>query len=254
MKKIVSILSIFAATAAIASSVQSDNTFGVMKLNIGTAIGQTIIGVPWENVGGGDINVNKIMLTNNLAVNDQLWYFNQTHKKYQVWKLTAEGWSTSGAVIPEGTDSEDALDETVVPRGSALIIDRKTEGSSGDIYLYGQYTGSTATNSIASNPTFALFSLIAPTATTGSTVDLNSGLEYVGTPLVGDQIIQGAGDIYTYRVPSAGGDEKWCKSTWEQVGDGKIQKFVDSGVTLPVGKGAWYLRTKGSGDYKLIWK
>lgn len=256
MKKIVSILSIFAATAAIASSVQSDNTFGVMKLNIGTATGQTIIGVPWENVGGGDINVNKIMLTNNLAVNDQLWYFNQGTKNYQVWKLTAEGWSTSGAVIPEGTDSEAALDETAVPRGSALIIDRKTEGSSGDIYLYGQYTGSTATNSIASNPAVALFSLIAPTATTGSTVDLNSGLDYVGEPLEGDQIIQGAGtdNIYTYRKPTGESKLKWCKSEWETAGNGKIQKFVDSGVTLPVGKGAWYLRTKASGDYKLIWK
>ena len=82
MKKVVSILSIFATTVAIASSVQSDNTFGVMKLDIGTAVGQTIISVPWENVGGGEINVNKIMLTNNLAVNDQLWYFNQNTKKY----------------------------------------------------------------------------------------------------------------------------------------------------------------------------
>jgi hypothetical protein len=251
MKKVVSILSIFATTVAIASSVQSDNTFGVLKLDIGTAAGQTIISVPWENVGGGDIEVDKIMLTNNLAVDDQLWYFNQVNKKYQVWKLTATGWAAQDVV---SESKEVALDDTTVPRGSALIIERNTVGANGNVYLYGQYTASTATNSIAYNSDAEVFSLIAPTATTGSTVNLNLDLDYEGTPLVGDQIIQGAGDIYTYRVPSAGGGEKWCKSTWEQVDGGKLQTFVTTGVTLPVGKGAWYRRQQGNAPLSLIWK
>lgn len=254
MKKIVSILSIFATTAAIASSVQSDNTFGVMKLNIGTDVGQTIIGVPWENVGGGDINVNKIMLTNNLAIGDQLWYFNQVTTKYQVWELKEGGWDAQD-VLPENQEAVD--DSKTVPRGSALIIYRKHEGSSGDIYLYGQYTETTATNTIATSSSAAVYSLIAPTATTGPTVDLNDGLDYVGAPLVGDQIIQGAGTdkIYTYRKPTVGSTLKWCKSTWVQDGDGMIQQFVATGVTLPVGKGAWYLRkASDEAPIKLIWK
>ena len=253
MKKIVSILSIFAATVAIASSVQSDNTFGVLKLNIGTEIGQTIISVPWENVGGGDVDVNKIMLTNNLASGDQLWYFNQESTKYQVWELTAEGWSAQ-SVVSEKQESAD--DSTKVPRGSALIIKRNAVGANGNVYLYGQYTASTATNSIAYNSGAEVFSLIAPTATTGETVDLNSGLEYEGTPCENDQIIMGAGtdNIYTYRVPTAGDSPAWCKTSWVEQGGGKVQRFVATDVTLPVGKGAWYRRQKVNEPLSLIWK
>ena len=256
MKKMVSILSIFATTVAIASSVQSDNTFGVLKLDIGTAAGQTIISVPWENVGGGDIEVDKIMLTNNLAVNDQLWYFNQVNKKYQVWKLTATGWAAQDVV---SESKEAALDGTTVPRGSALIIERNSEGSDGNIYLYGQYTETTATNTIATSSSAAVYSLIAPTATTGSTVDLNSRLEleYDGTPLAGDKIIKGAGtdNIYTYRVPTGGDSSAWCKTSWVEQGGAKVQQFVAADVTLPVGKGAWYLRQASEEEaLKLIWK
>ena len=256
MKKMVSILSIFATTIAIASSVQSDNTFGVLKLDIGTVAGQTIISVPWENVGGGDIEVDKIMLTNNLAVDDQLWYFNQSSKKYQVWKLTATGW-TAQDVVPEGASQEAASDATTVPRGSALIIERNSAGSDGNIYLYGQYTETTATNTIATSSSAAVYSLIAPTATTGSTVDLNSDLDYEGTPLVGDQIIQGAGtaNIYTYRVPTGEDSSAWCRTSWVEQGGAKVQQFVATDVTLPVGKGAWYLRQASEAEaLKLIWK
>jgi len=255
MKKMVSILSIFATTVAIASSVQSDNTFGVLKLNIGTEIGQTIICVPWENVGGGDVDVNKIMLTNNLASGDQLWYFNQAHKKYQVWTLTAEGWSPQ-SVVSESEEKESADNSTKVPRGSALIIERNAVGADGNVYLYGQYNASKAENPIAYNSEAEVFSLIAPTATTGSTVDLNSGLEYKGTPCVNDQIIMGADtdNIYTYRVPTAGDSPAWCKSSWDEQGGVMVQKFVTTGVTLPVGKGAWYRRQKVNESLSLIWK
>ena len=256
MKKIVSILSIFATTAAIASSVQSDNTFGVLKLDIGTATGQTIICVPWENVGGGDVDVNKIMLTNNLTNGDMLYYFNTNSVKFQVWKLTSTGWEHQ-TVVPEGKENqlEAASVSQTIPRGAALVIERNTAVTSGEVYLYGQYVASTGTSTIsAATAESDVYSLIAPCGT--GSVDLNSNsLGWSSKAAAGDTISCGTN---TY---------SWDGTSWYYEENGTEQAIHIDGsggntftppnkvtaITIPAGQGVWYKRAKDGGSFPVTW-
>ena len=256
MKKIVSILSIFATTAAIASSVQSDNTFGVMKLNIGSEVGQTIICVPWENVGGGDVDVNKIMLTNNLTNGDKLYYFNTNSVKFQVWELKSTGWEPQD-VVPEGKGNqlEIASVSQTIPRGAALVIERNAPVTSGEVYLYGQYVASTGTSTIsAATAESDVYSLIAPCGT--GSVDLNSvSLGWSSKAAAGDTISHGTN---TY---------SWDGTSWyyEENGTGPAIPIGGSGgntftppnkvteITIPAGQGVWYKRAKGGGSFTVTW-
>lgn len=251
MKKIVSILSIFATTAAIASSVQSDNTFGVMKLNIGSEVGQTIIGVPWENVGGGDIDVNKIMLTNNLTNGDKLYYFNTNSVKFQVWELTSTGWEHQ-TVVPEEkiNQLESASESQTIPRGAALVIERNAAVTSGEVYLYGQYVASTGTSTIsAATAESDVYSLIAPCGT--GSVDLNSNsLGWSSKAAAGDTISYGkqtyswdsANNRWHYETEGTGGSIH-IEGSGGNVFTPPVDHYTD--ITIPAGQGVWYKRAKG---------
>ena len=265
MKKVVSFLSILATTVAVASTVESDNVFGVLKLDIGTAVGQTIIGVPWENVGGGDIDVNKIMLTNNLATGDKLYYFNYATKKFQIWELNlSTGWDAQ-TTVPEREYLEAVVNENQsIPRGAALILSRESAGpvGGGSVYLYGQYLSSDAVTTItprtSARATDYVYNLIAPSRQEGvplnraiyfsnseATSALTGDYSWKNEDLNGDKIILTDGTMYSHD------SNGWyvMKRTGESPTSPKVKSYEDADVLIPMGKGAWYMRNGTSNLY-----
>lgn len=240
MKKMIFGFALIATCVASATTVTSANTFGVLKVT--SSAKETIISVPWVKVGdGGAIDADSLVLTSNLTAGDKLFAYDTTTGKYYTWTLQTPGetWGTSS----ENEGDYLVASKSSLPRGAGLILVRSN--TSNPIYLYGQYasTGGNTSNVTAATDDAAVFTLIAPPST--QPVDLNTQAT-MSAPVKGDMIILENGTAYTYRNPVTNYVKseslKWCKQ--EVTGD--IVNYTDSGVTIPAGRGAWYMRKKGA--------
>ncbi len=149
MKKILfSAAAVCAAGLAMATSVESPNTFGVLKVSSTNA--ETVVSVPWEAVGTSDnpIKVKDFVMTSNMTAGDTLYLYNSSTETYKGWVLTEEAgvksWVGLTSVTSIGGKSVSQGGEETLARGQALIICRGNYNNgatpAGEIYLYGQYT------------------------------------------------------------------------------------------------------------------
>ena len=253
-KQIVTACALIASVAAFAASVQSDNTFGVLKVAstaTDSASGQLIIPVPWENVGGGAVVATNYVLSTGRKSGDKLyWYDNSLETPaYKVWAIETNG----GPWVPATTYS---IGETVynvaapavgqsIKRGQAVILGL-VKGSTDSVYLSGQYNADSVKVEIC-GPTEAdaaklsrVSTLIAPS--TVSDVDVNTLTFYTKenetytpvsdkTVLKNDYIRLANGTTFTYSASLA---------SWYKEGDGGTP--ITDGLTIPAGQGAWYSR------------
>lgn len=218
MKTILSALAIAAASTALA--VESSNTFGILRVDSSAA--QTIVSVPWEAAGGGEIKVADIVKTANLNNGDKLYYYNGSG--YTMWQLTDGAWV-------EAQSGEGELTYQDIPRGGAIILERfAPQGGSiaNCFYLYGQYTTAGSSTTCVANG----YTLLAPPSTTET--DLNT--KTWTTPGSNDNIILQDTTVLHYR------NSKWGKLTKELNREtGVITETVDPSVAkIAAGEGAWY--------------
>ncbi len=187
MKKLIASLTILATGAALASSVSSSATFGVLKIT--STAKETAISVPWISAGtsGETILVKDFVKTSNLTgydvataddleKADRLLVYNNESGAYKCWYLnnskvwTGTGSSYNGLSVGAGSD------EDTLKRGDALILIRtSTSLSASDhaIYLYGQYNSATPTYSLARDEEKVKCSLFAPVNSSGNVIYLN---------------------------------------------------------------------------------
>ena len=267
-KQIVTACALIASVAAFATSVESSNTFGVLKI-ASTATAETaaqlIIPVPWENVGTstGTITATDYVLSTGRKAGDMLyWYDNSLQEPaYKVWTIKSE----NGSWEPTETYSIGEKNYTVtapevgatIARGQAVILGL-VAGSTGDIYLSGQYNKNTVKVPIYGPTTeqvkkfYRVSTLIAPSS--AATLDLNSesvkfydGDTELATDdtkkdkLAGDQIKLANGAVYTFNQLVG----KWTKKTTNA-------DFTSENVTIPMGEGAWYSRCN-AGNISIEW-
>lgn len=163
----------FAAGFAMAA-VTSDATFGVLKVDSDAA--ETVICVPWEAAGGGNVAVVDLVKTTDLTKGsdvagtggDVLLLYRPSESKYYGWALNNAGtWVGVAIATGKGPSTEGATQ--TLARGDALIIRRSNTSPS--IYLYGQYNATAAT---APTLTAGAWHLIAPPSTSGADLSLNS--------------------------------------------------------------------------------
>lgn len=233
MKKILSGVFAAASIAAFATAVESDNTFGLMKVTVPSGVGEVIVGVPWVAVGGGDIVPTNLVTTTGLAEDDWLFYFD--NGKFDGWKVMDGVWTA--ALISDGTHSstyyQSGLGGRTSARGQALIV--KT--AQPYVYLSGQYANNTAGET---EVTAGKWNLIAPSVPSDSYIDLNGEGIFSGTPAEGDFIIEGGHPSrhYTYKAGEGWGYESTAVQNpgWQL------------GLTVPQGTGIWYVSTTNSYD------
>lgn len=207
--------------SAIAGS--GSSVYGVMRIS--SSESEVIIAVPFNSADDSPINVSNLVLTANLTVDDDLYYYNGTD--FDAWKL-AEGaggvkyWQSVGQVDKTQVKTSENPATATLSRGRSLIIRR--EKTSSPIYLIGIVPTGTASTTIAANTK----ALVAPPFTgtdTKTTIDLNADVTWSGVD---------AKDILW--VPSSGSSLKQYKYKNGQWKAG----FSTAAATVPAGQGFWY--------------
>ena len=254
-KQIVTACALIASVAAFATSVESSNTFGVLK--IAAPIGQSIIPVPWENVGGGDIVATNYVLSTGRSVGDKLYWYDSSLQTpaYKVWSISTSGgpWTpVTTYKINEGLTSITPANGESIARGQAVILELQS-GSTESVYLSGQYNESKVYVPIY-GPTeedaaklSRVSTLIAPS--TASSVNVNDLKFYTCANdiyteitdksfLKNDYIRLADGTTFTYSA---------TLSSWYKEGDNGVPVTTD--LTIPAGQGAWYSRANAGTVY-----
>ena len=234
--KIHSMICAFALVAAASAAVVTgSNTGGLMNVPGTSRI--TMIAVPWVNVGGGDVEVAKLVKTDTLTAGDELYYYDGA--SYNRWVLNADKtWAPSAISNAQGTFvSPDA--GLGIARGQGLILVRQSTAS--EIWVYGQHdTAAVSVKPAAGTTAAPAYTMIANPNT--AAYDLNAQ-KAVGA--AGDQIVfPGTTELYTCNGTA------WTKIVSEQKTIGTktitVKKPSADGVVIPAGRGAWYVSKGGS--------
>lgn len=256
MKKIIAGCALLASFAAVATTVESANTFGVLKVTDASTT-ELIIAVPWTAVGTGNIKVTDLVLPTGLADGDKLYWYSTAEKNFKSWVITKGAWAANNVTLFNEQTLTTELTDTVA-RGEALILVRTAPETNSDIYLSGQYTNSTSvvaiacptSGDIAARPNHLTYTLIAPSSTTAvdlnteiyySDADCNTAVAYTDSSLDGDKIQLSDGTQYGHD------NLGWYK--WADASGNAPKTKNHSGVTIPQGQGAWYMRNGTSSLY-----
>lgn len=209
----------------------------------------TLIAVPFKDVGGTDtepkVKVADVVKTVGLKAGSHLFYY--TGENYYAWKLEEGTWK--GATVSYKKNGKDEMtqspaDDYQVPCGATLWLQR-AEGSDESVVLYGE-------EATVPNPTLTAKSvqLISnPKAT-----DYTFTAEGVKGVADGDMIMipqdDGTQTVYTYKT-----GKNWGQ--YEQSGtvpgtEIPLMKFTVKTVTIPGGRGAWYV-SKGDTVPSIAW-
>ena len=132
-------------------------------------------------------------------------------------------------------------------KGQALFIQRSD--TTKDIYLYGQYASGDVAVAVAGGGETPAYTLIANPRT--AEVDLNSSaaVTMTGTPNAEDKIlVPGTDGAISKEYTYANGAWGYNTKTTIRVGNKDINKLTrtTTNVTLPVGRGVWYVSKGGS--------
>lgn len=261
MKKLILGCAALASTLALASTVQSSNVFGVLKVD--NTDEQVIICVPWVTVGTGDpISPANLVCTTDMVNGDTLLYYKKGEGKYYRWQFNGTSW-VGGTVVEDGeVKTEEDADAEKVARGTdALILTRppRTEGERSAFYLNGQYVGGavsvTMEQGTASEPKMTFF---APSSAEGyamNTGDEGSETAITSGPVSGDKIRFGAGKEFYFKDGAWWYDKTTIKEI--HIGSKTVEIPVSSptkavaDVVLPAGVAAIYISVGGNPTYSL---
>lgn len=255
MKKlIVTACAVIASAVAVASTVQSSNTFGVLKLQAsdGTTKKQFFIGVPWEAVGASGataqkINPKDLVLTTGLKEGDLLIYYGTGDSAgLKAWSLDADNgeWGTAqvassvareittGGVL-EAKVYPAAGENDTVTRGEGLLLETKAQS----VYLSGQYK-SAAPSAVTVMPATSTIKE-AYTLIGNYSADTTMIIE-ASNPKSGDKIFVN-NKVYVYN------GTEW--TTFSQPAtEFEAPTWSAADPVVAPGSGAWYLTTSTDND------
>ena len=234
-----------AAGAALGGDVISGTTCAAMAV---PATGMyTLIAVPFKDIGGKEakVKVADVVKTVGLKDGSRLYYY--TGKEYYVWTLDADAGTWTGTpVTSEEKEGESVTMQTPpadfqVPCGSTLWLQR-AEGSDASVVLYGEETAvenptlTAKTVQLIANPKAADYRFTAE----GSDGDMIMILQDDGTQTT-----------YTYKKDKGWGQYKKSSAVIPGT-EIPLSKFETATVTIPGGRGAWYV-SKGDTVPSIAW-
>ncbi len=204
----------------------------------------TLIAVPFKDVGGKEakVKVADVVKTVGLKAGSHLFYY--TGENYYAWKLEEGTWK--GAAVSYKKNGKDEMTQTPedgfqVPCGATLWLQRAEESEEG-VVLYGE-------EAPVLNPTL--------TAKSVQLISNPKATDYTFTAAGadGDMIMipqdNGTQTAYTYKTGKGWGQ---YKGTAEKIPGTEIplSKFETATVTIPGGRGAWYV-SKGDTVPSIAW-
>lgn len=232
------------AGAALGGDVISGTTCAAMAV---PATGMyTLIAVPFKDVGGTDakVKVSDVVKTVGLKAGSCLYYY--AGENYYAWKLDADAGTWKGTAITYKKNGKDETTQTPeddfqVSCGATLWLQR-AEGSDEGVVLYGG-------EAPVPNPTL--------TAKSVQLISNPKATDYTFTAAGadGDMIMipqdNGTQTAYTYKTGKGWGQ---YKGTAEKIPGTAIplSKFETATVTIPGGRGAWYV-SKGDTVPSIAW-
>ena len=230
------------------TKVQSENTIGVLKVNVQTK--NTPVAVPWSSLAndGENLTVDKLVRTSTLTAGDTLTAYDNATGTHKAWELQQDGtWApVQNAADPE--QIEDAKDFEV-SRGSAVWVTRQNPEQ--PLYLVGGATEEAASTPLepATPEGEKSWNLVA--APSVEPVDV---AELLSTEAAENDTIvvptDGAPKNYVFR------DGKWGYDTVKKVERGVkevwISVFETDDTTIPAGTGFWYLNGS-TGEKSVEW-
>ena len=244
-------LSVIAASALITiaafgedvTSVETSNTFGVMKVSCSAQ--KVIVCTPWVKALTADaIQLKDLVMTAGLEPDDSIiLYTGKTGKvsDFKSWVLGENGeWQGVAVTDVNGTTLPGA--DEAIARGAGFWFVKKnfTAGATYDLYLYGQDTADAATSTVVANA----YNLVANPKTEDVAITALSGV----TPAVGDtiQVPNGSAPakVYTYK------NGAWGKSVKTQIATGQYKmawQAITADEKIPAGQGFWYISKGGAG-------
>lgn len=230
-----------AATVVLGADVTGQNVCGLM--NVPSTAQYTMISVPWVTVGGSAdaIEVANLVKTDTLSAGDELYYY--ANGPYYHWVLEGGVWTPTETVLKDAKDQDVTVTAPeasyTLPRGTGLFLVRSNTEK--EIWLYGQYSTKEVSVAVAKGEagTPAYTMIANPNA---EAYDLNvKGVKGE----VGDQILlDDAKTLYTYTA--AGWTMKTTVTKTINGVDRTFKKDTLEGVTIPAGKGVWYVSKGGS--------
>lgn len=260
-KQIVTACALIVSIAAFAASVESANTFGVMKITA-SAGSQVIIPVPWVSIGSNNcVKATEYILPNGRVAYteekqsgeyDALYWYNpetQIYSEYQV---------RDGAWVGQETEyeSQNITPPVSFERGTAALLQLASGVSAEPIYLSGEYTTGTAVVEVyghdaeflAEHANASKSTLVAPPTAAdyypndSQTWAYGTTEELDGTgDIVKDQLAvaypSGAVTNFTYYSADKFGSGYPAKAGWYRINGDELEAAV-----IPAGCGAWYIR------------
>lgn len=218
MKKTILLSSFFAVTAAVASTVTSENAVGALNISI-AADAEKLVAVPFEGYDGSAVKVNEMLKTNGLGTGSKLYVAKSGG--YDVWTLSETGQWEPDTTVTDGVQGESASATSAsVGRGNAFWLEAKSTGTA---YLLGQKPASDSVEVTAAQ-----------------------GMNLIGNPKIveGDVLaaIQSPGNGDELTVADAKGYQKkytysTAKGGWCCRNGGNIEKITE--LELEAGESCW---------------
>ena len=229
--------------------VDSTNTIGVLKVD--SVRSQTILAVPWADIGSGeDVAVSDLMRTKTLTEGDTLYAYDAESGKYKVWELSAsKEWEPIAVSTKEDCTPGESAGLATVKRGAGLWLERANPTAA--LHLVGEVSTSSATSSLVAASEVGKdgkqgWNVVAPPS--ALPYDLNSITPAGGSFGTYDRIViptTGAPKNYTYENGS------WGYYSMQPVYRNGVQvgvrsKFNTEDTKIPAGTGFWYLNSGNS--------
>lgn len=242
----------------VTTEVPVEKTIGVVKVASDAEV--TIIPVPWQSLGDGDIKASELVHAASLSDDDELVVYGADGKP-QTWIVKNGEWTAPAAEYTIGggdsePQQEEAQDAAELKRGQGVILKRKDPSK--EIVLIGQpvtnETEKVETPIAAASVNEPSWNLVAsPKMEAVAVAD-------VASSNTSDEII----------VPTAGTPKHYTykEGKWGYTGEvSKMEVTLPGGVkktavkfghktddtNVPAGTGFWYLNKDSSGSKKIAW-
>ena len=134
--------SMVAGAALFANEPTDSATYGILAVS-DTTTTNTVVGVPWLNVGEGNVTLSNLVSTATLAENDMVYFYESTTTTWYSYKVQSGVFVPVTTVNGEAVTPPSAANVKTFARGTGLIIQRAN--TTNPIYLCGRYDSNTPT-------------------------------------------------------------------------------------------------------------
>ena len=195
------------------------------------------------------VTVSNLVMTATLTKGDTLQAYDKAKDKYYQWTLKADKtWEASKTATTDNTETAEAADAYVIPRGAGVWLTRSDPTKS--LYLVGEVAAGDAVTALDAAKTAGkdgeqAWNLVAPP--TAGAFSLND-IPQKGTI---DRILVPTATVprnYTYK----GGKWGYYKTTVNDKGRVTSTWTADESATVPAGTGFWYLNSSTSSEASRI--